>query len=121
MCKGIRRVLSLLAVYTIALHTILWGLAPLGPAAAIDPLSVICHAASVSGDEAPADQDRAPSHACDHCNLCSATAPPPSLDEILVGQLAPVSVLDVLRPASAAPRASLPVTPKLARGPPQQA
>jgi hypothetical protein len=121
MWMGVRRIPSLLAIYAIAMHTILWGAGPLTATPALDPFSVICHSVAPAGladQNAPVAPDRAPTHACDHCNLCSAIAPPAELDYVLAGQLAPAPLLQLLRPVSTAARSSLAITPKLARGPP---
>ena len=117
-CCGKR--VTVLAIYAVALNVIFLGLAPAGPAAATDPFSVICHSiAAAAGDEAPAKPGLLPGHACEHCNLCSATAPPPAPDVALVIALRPALILDVLRPVSAPRRAGLTSDPKLARGPPR--
>ena len=112
-----RRSISWVAIYAIALHAILWGVAPMAAAPASDPFSVICHseAASPAG-QAPA----APAHtqACDHCNLCSAGPATAALVPVFAGQLAPARLLQILRPVSAALAGHLATTPKLARGPP---
>ena len=108
-----RRVLSLVAIYAIALHTILWG-AGVPYAAAVDPFSVICHSA------APGEPAQAPSHSpvCDHCTLCSAMAPPAPQPGGTIAQLLPAPLLEILRPASFARSSSFSYTPNLARGPP---
>lgn len=119
MRSGVKRVLSVLAIYAIALHTILSGIAPLASASTLDPFSVICH----SGTQAPAKQTPdapAPSSTCDHCTLCgTAAAPPITLDRIAAGQLLPAKLLHVLRPAVSAPRDGVASNPHQARGPPQ--
>jgi hypothetical protein len=116
----LQRGVTLLAVYAIALNVVFLGLAPAGPAAGSDPFSVICHSiAAAEGDEAPAKTGLLPGHACEHCNLCSATEPPPAPDVALAIDLAPVRILHVLRPVSALSRTGLTGDPKLARGPPQ--
>jgi hypothetical protein len=120
----LRQGLSWLAIYAVAMHVILVGLVPFAATAAatIDPFSVICHAAvpsGAAGDETPGKGDLAPGHACEHCNLCSAAAPPPAPDVALFANMAPVRVLHILRPVSALPRAAVTSDPKLARGPPQ--
>lgn len=119
MRSGVKRVLSVLAIYAVALHTILSGIAPLASASALDPFSVICQ----SGTQAPAEQTPqapAPSSSCDHCTLCGAAAAPPvTLDRIAAGQLLPAKRLRVLRPAPAAARDGLSSNPHQARGPPQ--
>jgi hypothetical protein len=116
-----RQVLCWVAIYAVAVHTLLAGIAP--PVAAapdgIDPLSVIClHDA---GAGSPADRQpvgMVPGHACEHCNLCNAAAPPPAPDIVLIGNLTPARLLHVLRPASHAPSAGIAFRPNLARGPP---
>jgi DUF2946 family protein len=117
--RGLRQAVGMVAIFAIALHGLLLGLAPLA-AAANDPFTVICHSApqSTSGqDQSPVGPDTG-FHGCDHCNLCSATSTPLAVDGVLAGQLRPVRVLQVLRPISTAATASLATTPKLARGPP---
>jgi hypothetical protein len=119
MRVALRRSLSWLAIYAIALHTILLGVAPLMAAPTVDPFSVICH--SQAPGAAPAEQmpaSPAPSHACDHCNLCSAMAPPDELDGVVIAQLTPPKLLQVLRPASTSGRAGIADNPNRARGPP---
>ncbi len=88
-------------------------------AAATDPFSVICHSiAAAQGDEAP-KSGLIPGHACEHCNLCSAVAPPPAPDVALNIDFRPARILQVLRPASAPTHAGVTSNPKLARGPPR--
>lgn len=113
-----RRSISWVAIYAIALHAILWGVAPMTAASPLDPFSVICHSeAAAPGEQAPA----APAHtqACDHCNLCSAGPATAALFPVFAGQLAPARLLQILRPVSAILAGHLATTPKLARGPPQ--
>ena len=113
-----RQVMSWVAIYAVALHVILLGLAPIAAnGASLDPFSVICHSTAPAGEEAPGQPGLVPGHACEHCNLCS-TAAPPAPDIVLVGDLAPTHLLHVLRPASQAPRAGIAFRPNLARGPP---
>ncbi len=58
----------MLAIYAVALHVVLLGLAPISANAAVDPFSVICHSVTnVQGDEAP-KSGLIPGHACEHCN-----------------------------------------------------
>lgn len=121
MRVGGRRVLSWVAIYAIALHTILLGVAPLIAAPTADPFSVICHSeapATSPSEQAPASPVSAPTHACDHCNLCSAMAPPDPLDGVVVAQLAPARLLQVLRPTTAATRDGIATSLKRDRGPP---
>jgi hypothetical protein len=129
MRLGGRRVVGLMAIVAIALHTVLWGaLAPMAASASsVDPFSIICssgsHASQIDqtpNGQVPA-QVPAPASACDHCNLCgTAAAPSASLDNVLAGQLLPAKLLQVLRPATTAARDGVASTPHQARGPPQR-
>ena len=119
---GVRRALSLAAIYVVALHTILLGIVPVsaGVSGAGDPFSIICHSdaqAVAPAEKTPGLPDSVPGHACDHCNLCSVSASP-ALISVFAGQLAPVRLLQVLQSASTAVRSQLAITPHLARGPP---
>jgi hypothetical protein len=122
MRAGVKKTLSVVAIYAIALHAVLWAFAgPMAAASAADPFSVICH--SVAPDaaddtQAPTLPGRAASYACDHCNLCSSVMPPPVPDVVLAGRLTPVRVLDVLRPAELGPHDGRASDPKRAQGPP---
>lgn len=123
MRAGSSRILSWVAIYAVALHAILLGLAPplsAGNPGPFDPSSVICH--SVAGDESSSPQsDRSgliPGHACEHCNLCAACASPAAPHDLLAGILTPGRILDVLRPVSVAARPLATVSLALARGPP---
>ena len=118
----LRRAVSFAAIYAIALHTILLGIAPVpaGVPVAGDPFSIICHSDAQAGgaaEQTPGGPDVVPGHACDHCNLCSAS-PPLVIDSVFAGQLAPVRLLQVLQPASTAAPSHLAITLHLARGPP---
>ncbi len=117
-----QRSVSVLAIYVIALTTILSAFAaPPATSATLDPFSIICHSGapdSAATGQTPAQQ--APSKACDHCSLCLVTASLSGPDAIPAGRLAPPSVLQILRPASTAARAHFAAAPNLARGPPQR-
>ena len=116
------RGVTLLAIYAVALHVILLGLVPIAANGEIvNPFSVICHSAGpvAAGDEAPGKPDLIPGHACEHCNLCSAVAPPPAPDLVLIGNLMPTRLLHVLRPVSHASDAGIALRPNFARGPPR--
>jgi len=119
MRRWLRHSATVLALYAVALHVILFGLSPLGVSAAtVDPFSVICHSRTMAlGEETPGNSGLVPGHACDHCNLCSATAAPPPPD-IALAALAPARILSRLHPVSTAARISLAADPKRARGPP---
>jgi hypothetical protein len=113
-----RRVLSIVAITVIALHTALWG-GSATHAAAIDPFSVICHSGeNATQDQAPASPVSVPSHACDHCNLCASTAPPAAAPTAVVVQLLLNEPSYVLEPAPAVPHGGVEVALKGARGPP---
>jgi hypothetical protein len=123
MRAGVKKTLSVVAIYAIALHAVLWAFGGLmATASAGDPFSVICH--SVAPDAAddtqtPALPGHGPSQACDHCNLCSSVTPPPVPDVVLAGRMTPVRVLDVLLPADLGAHDGRASDPKRARGPPQ--
>ena len=117
---GFRRALNLAAIYVVALHTILLGVVPVPAVSVVDAsLSIICHSdvEAVAPAQSPGRPDIIPGHACDHCILCSASAPL-VLNYVLAGELAPTRLLQVLQPASTAVRSHLTITPHLARGPP---
>jgi hypothetical protein len=115
-----RKVLSWVAIYAVAMHTLLTGIAPVFAAAQdnVDPFSVICLHDGGSNSPGSLPSGLVPGHACEHCNLCSAVAPPPAPDLVVFGNLMPSRLLQVLRPASAVPGAGIVYRPNLARGPP---
>jgi hypothetical protein len=117
-----RQVTSWVAIYAVALHVILLGLVPIAAnGATVNPFSVICHSIAptgAAGDETPGKPDLIPGHACEHYNLCSAAAPPPAPGIVLIGNLLPTRLLQVLRPVSQASRAGIAFSPNFARGPP---
>ena len=116
----LRRSVTWLAIYAVALHAILLGLAPISAnSATADPFSVIClHNAGTSLPAERQPSGLVPGHACEHCNLCSAAAPPPEPGLVMIGTLTPARLLQVLRPVSTAPGAGVAFRPNLARGPP---
>jgi hypothetical protein len=116
-----RRFLSLLAIYAVALHTIFLGFAPIGAAAAAatDPFSVICHSVTPAEQSGGQAGHRLPGHACEHCNLCSASEPPPAPTVALTVTMAPARIYHLLIPVSAPPRTGIASDPKQARGPPR--
>jgi hypothetical protein len=115
-----KKALSWVAIYTVALHTLLTGIAPALASAQdnVDPFSVICLHDAGAGAPTGLPSGLMPGHACEHCNLCSAVAPPPTPDLVVFGNLMPSRLLQVLRPASAVPAAGIVYHPNLARGPP---
>ena len=120
---GAKRTISWMAIVAIALQAVLWGVT--GPNAAgstLDPFSVICHSGTQAApaDQAPADQTPAPSQACDHCNLCSATPVAlDTLDAVFAGYLTPAKVLDVLSAPAVVTNDGVSSNPRLSQGPPQ--
>jgi hypothetical protein len=118
MRADIRRITGVAATVAIALHTILWAAVAPFAVSTVDPFTVICHSEeSAPADQTPASGALPPAHACDHCNLCSAIAPPLPLSAPFA-TLTPVRILQVLRPAVITPRRDVAADPKLARGPP---
>jgi hypothetical protein len=115
-----KKVLSWVAIYAVAMHTLLTGIAPVFAAAQdnVDPFSVICLHDAGSNSPTSLPSGLVPGHACEHCNLCNAVAPPPAPDLVVFGNLMPSRLLQVLQPASAAPGTSIVYRPNLARGPP---
>jgi Protein of unknown function (DUF2946) len=122
MRTGVRQIVSLVAIWAVALHALLFGVAPMlaGGSAGSDPFAIICHSDAQSvapAEQVPDRPDSVPGQACDHCNLCSVSASPVPVS-VLAGQLAPMRLLQLLQPVSAAVRSHLAITPHLARGPP---
>jgi len=114
-----RRVLSIVAITVIALHTALWGGSATHASTAVDPFSVICHSGeSDSPEQAPGNPVSAPSHACDHCNLCGSMPSPAAAPAVVAVRLLPNRPSYVLEPAPAVPHGGVEVALKGARGPP---
>jgi hypothetical protein len=121
MRLGAKQMLSWVAIYAVALHTLLTGIGPAFAAAqdGVDPFSVIClHDTGAGTPDGQQPSDLVPGHACEHCNLCSAATPPPAPDLVVFGNLMPARLLQVLRPVSTAPSSGVAFRPNLARGPP---
>jgi hypothetical protein len=122
MRRFLRQAVTIVAIYAIALNVVLFGFASFWTGLANDPFSAICHSiAEPANNQAPGDTDQRSSHSCQHCNLCSATRPPPAPDVALNIVLVPPQVLAVLVPASTPLHVGVVSNPRLARGPPQQA
>jgi hypothetical protein len=118
----LRQSVTLLAIYAVALHVILLGFAPIGPAGAnaADSFGVICHAVAPSEDgTSPAAPHLIPGSACDHCNLCSATTPPTAPQTAFDFAPVPAFAAPLWRTAHTVPRPGVTSDPKLARGPPR--
>lgn len=119
MRQLLRQSATFLAIYTIALHAILWGFTAQPATNAFDPSTVICH----SGVSTPSQQtpDRgpiAPAHACDQCNLCNAVALAIVANTGLLARFEPVQTTQVLHAVNIARRDEIAANPKVARGPP---
>ena len=124
MRTGVKRAVGWVAIYAVAVHTLLTGFDPALAAVpgSFDPLAITC----LTGDHDNAAADTTGSlpnvekvHACKHCILCGATisfstAP----DTALADTLTPERVLHTLHPASTARPADIATAQKLARGPP---
>ena len=124
MRSRVQQAMSWLAIYAIALHTIVLGVTPLFAAQTVDPFSVICHSAApgaAPAEQTPAGPVSAPAKSCDHCNLCSAMASPDARDGVVIAELGPAKLLQLLRTAPAVPRDGIAYNPNRARGPPQAA
>lgn len=118
--RRLKKGVSWLAVFAVALHVMLLGLAPMaaGGPIGIDQFSIICHS-EAADDQGPAsDSTLLAGHACDHCNLCSVVSVPAAPDGVLAATLAPARVLQSLEPSSTAKRDRLATHRPFARGPP---
>jgi len=120
----LRRSVTLLALYAVALHILLLGFLPpeLGSFSPIDPFAIICHTVDPSGGQGKPAQGKLqylPGRAIDRCDLSSAVAPPPSPDESFRIDLQRTRLLDVLEPHSVGEHKSLVYPANLIRGPPQ--
>ena len=78
---GIKRIVGLIAIYAIALQTILLGVAPVVGfgSIAVDPFFVICRSDSQSiaaNAQTDGKEDRQPGKGCEHCTLCNTASPP---------------------------------------------
>jgi hypothetical protein len=113
-----RQSVTFLAIYTIALHAVLWGLiAQPNATNAFDPSTVICHSDASTPSQQTPDRGPAPPHACDQCNLCNTAVSAAAPNTILIARFEPIRILQVLT-ASLAGRDGVTTDPKLARGPP---
>src|SRR6516162_11664013 len=111
MVTGIRRAVSLAAIYVIALQTILLGISPVAGFGSIagDPLSIIRRSDGqpfASNNQTPGSKDHQQGESCEHCNLCSTSAPP-LVPSNPTGTVSPLRLTLVLRPALCAPRVGL--------------
>ncbi len=118
-----QRGVTLLALYALALHSILLGLLPVraGEFGPIDPFAVICY--TISASVAPGQTPRGsikyiPWRAGDFCNVCGAAVPPPAPDVAFHIEFQSARILHVLRPTPALSRPGLTCDPYVIRGPP---
>jgi hypothetical protein len=113
-------ILSIVAITVIALHTALWGgTATHAATAPLDPFSVICHSAEgTNPDEAPTGPVSAPSHACDHCNLCGSMPSSAAAPAAVGVRFIPNRPSYALQPTPTVPHGGVEVALKGARGPP---
>jgi hypothetical protein len=120
MRGGTRQFPRVVAAFAVAMQTVLWAaVAPLTAAQAVDPFTDICHSeTSAPVEQAPDHGPVAPGHACDHCNLCSAVAPPAAPASVVAARFEPVRTLGLLRPINVVRRGDIAADPKRARGPP---
>ena len=120
MQAGIRQIVGTAAAFALALNAALWGIAPTYAALPIDPFAIICHSETpATGTSAPDNLPLAPTHACNHCILCSAAAPPVTPGaETLVADFEPTKTLQVLYPANPACHDHVIADSRSARGPP---
>ena len=112
----LRRSVSLLAIYAIALTTILSVAAPASAGAAFDPFSVICHSGT---DTAAATTETAPAQPSP-ATLCNA-APVAAIafDGFVIGVLTPAKPPRAPRPAVSVSHDDIGGSPRQAQGPPQ--
>jgi hypothetical protein len=119
MRAGIRQFLGAVAAMALALHTVAWGIVPAPGPASVDPFSVICHSDASAAVDPTSDQSPlAPTHACDHCNLCSASAPPLPHGTAIAAYVTPAPESAVPPPIDNPRHDAVVGEPGLARGPP---
>jgi len=121
MSIAIERVVSLAAIYAIALQTILLGITPVAGFRYVDPFLVICRGdgqALASTTQTDRDHDQQPGQGCQHCTLCN-TSTPPSVPFTAVGLIAFFGHALVFFPTPARPCIGVVSGHKLPRGPPQ--
>jgi hypothetical protein len=116
---AIRRAVTWVAIYAIALQTILLGISPLSSSTTDDTFFVICRnvQAITSIDQMPGGANHFSGHGCDHCVLCNASVSPLSPATFLDTVLS-ISVAHVFLSVLLSPTIGIASNPKLARGPP---
>ena len=121
MRMQLRRGVTWLAIYAVAMHTLLTGIGPAFASAqdSVDPFSVLClHDAGAASLDDRQPAGLVPGHTSEHCNFCGVAAPPPAPDIVLIGNLMLTRLQKVLPPVSMAPSTGVAFRPNLARGPP---
>jgi hypothetical protein len=114
----LRDSVALLAIWVVALHTVLWApVTGFAASPATDPFTVICHSQTGTADD-PANAPPAPTHVCDHCNLCSVVGAALAPDTASTIRFDGVRTSQLLRPLTIAQHVYPAADPKLARGPP---
>lgn len=116
---GIKRVVGLIAIYALALQTILLGVAPVAGFGSI--VFVICRSDSQSiaaNAQTHGKEDRQPGKGCEHCTLCN-TASPPLVPVAGFGFLVLFCIAIIFCAISSTPCMVAASGLKLARGPPQ--
>jgi len=110
--------MALVAIFAITLHGLLATLSPVSAAVSgFDPLAITC---LTGGHDAAAPQDGstpAPTHKCDHCVLCLATALP--APAIATTAWTPTPAGGVPHPPAPRLAVTSEARPHFPRGPPQ--
>jgi len=114
----LRDSVALLAIWVVALHTVLWApVTGFTASLATDPFTVICHSQTATADD-PANAPPAPTHVCDHCNLCSVVGPALAPNTASAIRFDGARTLQLLHPLTIARHVDPAADPKLARAPP---
>src|SRR6185312_2639130 len=121
MIRRLKHGVTLVALYAMALHVLLAAFAPIasGKGASVDPFTVICHSGpESSGDTGAKHPALIPGKACEHCNLCSAVAPPPPSSLAIDVEFTPTIVRPIIDTGNLPSRTGIAANSKFARGPP---
>jgi hypothetical protein len=114
----LRDTVALLAIWLVALHTVLWTpVMGFTASPATDLFTVICHSQPGTTDD-PANAPPTPTHVCDHCYLCTVAGATLAPDTAFRVHFDRVRTLQLLRPLTIARHVDATADPKLARGPP---
>jgi len=120
----LRRSVTAIALYAVALHVTLLGFLPINPGsfAPVDPFALICHTTGTPdapGKPPPGTWHFLPGRAIDHCNLGSDAALSPA-PGIAVGiDFAWARLTHVLGPLAIPARPRIASNPRLSRAPPR--